>query len=71
MKKYNGCTSESKKCLFCNKVTSDYIAFEVEGIEIKVNSHYECFKLDLDILMKKTFRNLKENIKIEQRIQGL
>lgn len=70
MKKYNGCNSESKKCLFCNKLTNDYVVYRVDGIDIVIVSHYECFKLNLDDIMKKTFRKLKENIKIEQQIQG-
>lgn len=66
MKKWNGCTSESKKCLFCNKVTSDYVSYEVDGIEIRINSHIECFK-SIDNIAKKTFRDLKREIKWELR----
>ena len=70
MKNYNGCSSESKKCFFCNRNVNDYVVFEVQGISIKIDSHYECFNLDLTELMKKTFRKLKENIKVEQHFQG-
>ena len=70
MKTYNGCSSETKKCLFCNKNISDYVVFEVQGISIQIDCHNECFNLDLTETMKKTFRKLKENIKIEQHFQG-
>lgn len=62
MKKYNGCTSESKKCFYCNRVTSDYVKYEIDGLEIKINCHIECFK-SIDDIAKKTFRQLKKEIK--------
>ena len=62
MKKYNGCSSESKKCAFCNKVTNDYVTYEVNGIEIKVSSHYGCAK-DLSDVAKICFALLKKEIK--------
>jgi len=66
MKKWNGYSSEKKKCLYCNSITYDYVTYEVNGIEIKINCHIECFK-SIDNIAKKTFRNLKEQIKIDLR----
>lgn len=64
MKKYNGFSSESKKCLYCEKVVSDYVKYEVNGLEIQINCHIECFK-DIDGIAAKTFRKLKSDIRID------
>lgn len=62
MKKWNGCNTESKKCAFCGRVTSDYVKYEVVGITIQVSSHFECAK-DLSDISKVCFRLLKKKIK--------
>jgi len=65
MKKWSGCSSESKKCLFCNKLTSDYITYEVDGIELKISTHYECNKKDFTKEAKQVFRNIKQIVREE------
>ena len=67
MKSWNGFSSENKKCLFCNKVTTDYRLYEVDGIILKIHSHINC-QIDIEVIAKRTFRKLKEDIKILSRI---
>ena len=62
MRKYTGCTSEHQKCAFCNKVTTDYMTYEVNGIEIRIYAHYACRK-DLSDTAKICFALLKKEIK--------
>lgn len=62
MKKWNGCSSETKKCFFCNRNTSDYVVYELKGIELKINTHYECFK-NIDEIAEKSLGQLKKKIK--------
>lgn len=61
MTKYNGCTSEVKRCVFCNKVTREYMSYEVKGIEIRLHSHYACRK-DLSDTAKICFSILKKEV---------
>ena len=65
MKKWNGCSTENKKCLFCNKITSDYVTYEVNGISLQIHSHDKCFK-SFDAIAKKTFTTLKKELKINR-----
>ena len=62
MRKYTGCTSEVKRCAFCNKATMEYMAYEVKGIEIRLHAHYACRK-DLSDSAKICFSILKKEIK--------
>lgn len=62
MKKYNGCSSETKKCLFCGKNTNDYVNYEVKGIELRINTHYKCFK-SVDNIAKDIFKLIKKDIR--------
>ena len=62
MKKWNGYSTENKKCLFCNKVTSDYVVYESNGMSLKIHYHDKCFK-SFDDIAKKTFIALKKELK--------
>jgi hypothetical protein len=63
LKTWIGFSSENKKCLFCNKVTTDYKQYEVDGISLKIHSHINC-SIDIEVIAKRTFKQLKKDIKI-------
>ena len=62
MQAWNGSSTATKNCAFCGKVTSDYIKYEVKGIEIQINAHIDC-KKDLAEHAKECFRTLKKEIR--------
>ena len=42
IKTWNGYGTSKKKCIYCNKLTSDYLVFEHPTIKLEVYAHWEC-----------------------------
>ena len=42
IKTWNGYGTSKKKCIYCNKLTSDYLVFEHPVLQLEVYAHWEC-----------------------------
>lgn len=62
MKRWSGSSSESVKCAYCNKITSDYETFEEKGIHVKVWSHYECRENNISMDAKNSINIMKSAV---------
>lgn len=63
MTTWNGYGSSKTKCVYCGKLTTDYLVFQQGSINIEVYAHWECRK-EIDLSnVKHIMKELTKEIK--------
>ena len=65
IKTWNGYGTSKKKCIYCNKLTSDYLVFEHSTMKLDIYAHWECRegKDNKDEIIRQTLHYIKGNFK--------